>query len=194
MRLPAAFFVLAATAFGATVANTSTKLVEAVKTGDRPTALSLLQQKANVNTPEPDGTTAIMWAVRQDDPEMADRLIRAGADVKARNRYGATALSEAVNAGSAATVGALLKAGADPKTLTTDNGETVLMTAARAGNADAMTLPHWLESLAVQLSPAGIATIMRVPAQRGSDGAWCSRSTAPADRPTASSSRRCDGF
>src|SRR5437762_903417 len=41
---------------------------------------------------------------------------------------------------AAATVGALLKAGADPRTLTTDNGETVLMTAARAGNAGAVRL------------------------------------------------------
>ena len=33
-------------------------------------------------------------------------------------------------------VQALLSAGADPKTLTTADGETVLMTAARSGNAD----------------------------------------------------------
>src|SRR4029078_7885701 len=32
---------------------------------------------------------------------------------------------------------ALLTAGADPKTLTTPDGETVLMTASRAGNVDA---------------------------------------------------------
>ena len=43
------------------------KLVDAVKTGDKTTALTLLQQKADVNSPEPDGTTAIMWAVRQND-------------------------------------------------------------------------------------------------------------------------------
>jgi ankyrin repeat protein len=35
---------------------------------------------------------------------------------------------------------ALLKAGADPKALTTQDGETVLMTAARAGNADAVKI------------------------------------------------------
>ncbi len=35
---------------------------------------------------------------------------------------------------------ALLKAGADAKTLTTADGETVLMTAARAGNADAVNI------------------------------------------------------
>ncbi len=35
---------------------------------------------------------------------------------------------------------ALLKAGADPKTLTTEEGETVLMTASRAGNIDAVRI------------------------------------------------------
>ena len=57
---------------------------------------------------------------------------------KAANRYGATPLSEAVTSGSAAMIQALLTAGADPKTLTTEDGETVLMTAARAGNLDAV--------------------------------------------------------
>ena len=55
---------------------------------------------------------------------------------KAVNRYGATPLSEAVTSGSAAMIEALLNAGADPKTLTTADGETVLMTAARAGNIE----------------------------------------------------------
>jgi ankyrin repeat protein len=43
-----------------------------------------------------------------------------------------------VNSGSGALVQALLTAGADPKTLTTPDGETVLMTASRAGNVDAV--------------------------------------------------------
>jgi ankyrin repeat protein len=37
-------------------------------------------------------------------------------------------------------VDALLKAGADPKTVTTEDGETVLMTAARSGNADVVRI------------------------------------------------------
>jgi ankyrin repeat protein len=32
-----------------------------------------------VNSPEPDGTTALHWAVRADDLDTADRLIKAGA-------------------------------------------------------------------------------------------------------------------
>src|SRR6202167_4436984 len=130
MRLPAAFFLLAATAFGAP------KLVDAIKTGDKATALTLLQQKADVNAPEPDGTTAIAWAARQDDLEMADRLIRAGADVKAANRYGVTPLSLACINGNAAMIEKLLTAGADANAAGTED-ETPLMTVARTGSVDA---------------------------------------------------------
>ncbi len=66
------------------------KLADAVRDGDRAGAIELLKQKADVNAPEPDGTTALHWAVRQDDGELVDRLIKAGANVKATNRYGVT--------------------------------------------------------------------------------------------------------
>ena len=135
MRLLAAFFVLALTASAATLASNA-KLVDAIKTGDKPAALSLLQQKADVNAPEPDGTTAIMWAVRQDDLAMADRLIRAGADVKPANRYGVTAVSLACINGSAAMIEKLLKAGADANAAGPED-ETPLMTVARTGSVDA---------------------------------------------------------
>ena len=130
MRLSAAFFVV--------VVSTSAapKLVDAIKTGDKATALTLLQQKADVNAPEPDGTTAIAWAVRQDDLEMADRLIRAGADVKAANRYGVTPLSLACINGNAPMIEKLLKAGADANAPGLED-ETPLMTVARTGSVDA---------------------------------------------------------
>ena len=137
VRTPAAktagatlFFVIAATAFG------TPKVVDAVKSGDKAAALTLLQQKADVNSPEPDGTTAIMWAARQDDLQMADRLIRAGADVKAANRYGVTALSLACINGNAAMIEKLLTAGADANAAGTED-ETPLMTVARTGSVDA---------------------------------------------------------
>src|SRR5580698_8049872 len=130
MRLSAAFFVV--------VVSTSAapKLVEAIKTGDKATALTLLQQKADVNAPEPDGTTAIAWAVRQDDLEMADRLIRAGADVKAANRYGVTPLSLACINGNAPMIEKLRKGGADANAPGPED-ETPLMTVARTGSVPA---------------------------------------------------------
>jgi ankyrin repeat protein len=128
--------LVCAASFGATTGSSPGRLVDAVRTGDKATALALLQQKADVNAAEPDGTTAIDWAVREDDIDMADRLIRAGADLKAANRYGITALSLACVNGDTAMIEKLLKAGADANAAGNE-GETPLMTIARTGNVDA---------------------------------------------------------
>jgi ankyrin repeat protein len=101
---------------------------------------ALLTKKGSVNEAQADGTTALMWAVHLNDLDTAKALIQAGADVKAKNRLGASALSEAAALGSAPLVKLLLDAGADAKSLTTQDGETVMMTAARAGNAEAVKL------------------------------------------------------
>src|SRR5580704_13627274 len=127
-----AFLVLALGCVSALAAS----LPDAVKDGDRTTALSLLQQHADVNAPQPDGTTALHWAVRQDDREMAGGLIKAGANVKAVNRYGVTPLYLACVNGSTPMIEKLLDAGADANAATTE-GETALMTVARTGNVEA---------------------------------------------------------
>ena len=54
------------------------QLVEAVERGDREALRSLLEQQADVNAPQADGTTALHWTVRGDDVESARRLIDAG--------------------------------------------------------------------------------------------------------------------
>jgi ankyrin repeat protein len=100
----------------------------------------LIAQRGNVNAAQPDGTTALHWAAHWNDVEAVRLLLGAGANVKVTNRYGASPLSEAVVAGSPALIEALLNGGADPKTLSTEEGETVLMTAARAGNLDVVRL------------------------------------------------------
>jgi ankyrin repeat protein len=132
----ATLFVLAGTAFAASVGSSGARLVDAIKSGDRASALTLLQQKADVNAAEPDGTTAIAWAARQDDLDLADRLIRAGADVKAANRYGVTPLSLACINGTAAMIEKLLEAGADANAPGPED-ETPLMTVARTGKVEA---------------------------------------------------------
>jgi len=101
---------------------------------------ALINQHADVNAAQPDGTTALHWAAHWNDAAAVDLLLRAGANTKAVNRYGATPLSEAVVSGSAAMVEALLKAGASPETLASEDGETVLMTASRAGNVAAVKI------------------------------------------------------
>src|ERR1035438_10433433 len=67
-------------------------VADAAMNGDKAKVLSLIQQKANVNAPQVDGTTALHWAVQSDDLETADLLIHAGANVSAANHAGATPL------------------------------------------------------------------------------------------------------
>src|SRR5580693_6538203 len=107
--------------------------------GDRDILRSLPADRENINTPQPDGTTALHWAVRRDDLAAADALIKAGADVKAANRYGITPIALAATNGSAAMIRRLLDAGVDPNSANS-GGETALMTAARTGTVDAVTL------------------------------------------------------
>jgi uncharacterized protein len=116
---------------------TKTALVDAVKAGNKTAAIALIQQKADVNAPEPDGTTALSWAVRQNDVELVDRLIRAGANAKAANRYGVTPLYLAALNGDADVILKLLKAGAGANDAVTE-GETALMTASRSGHVAAV--------------------------------------------------------
>jgi ankyrin repeat protein/mono/diheme cytochrome c family protein len=110
-------------------------LVQAVKTGNVQTVRAMVKAKADANSAEPDGTTALHWAVQSGNVEMVDLLIRSGAKVSAANRYGVTALTVACTAGNAAIVERLLAAGADPNGTLSD-GETPLMTAARTGSAE----------------------------------------------------------
>ena len=120
-------------------ASSTTRLVDAVKQGNRDSVRALLKQRVDVNAPEADGMTALHWAVRASDVETAQLLIRAGANVRTANRYGITPLSLAATNGNAALIEALIRAGADPNTALPD-GETVLMTAARTGNPAALKM------------------------------------------------------
>ena len=88
----------------------------------------------DVNTPEPDGTTALHWAAHHGDLVTVHRLIDAGGDVSAFNRYGIAPIWLAAQNGHADVVETLLRAGVDTETTRGDSGETVLMIAARAGH------------------------------------------------------------
>lgn len=107
-----------------------TRLVDAVKAGDREAVRRLTKQSALTNSAEADGTTALHWAVRANDLETATLLLSAGADPNARNRYGVTPLALAAENSNLALTETLLKAGADAKT------PVLLMTAAHVGNSD----------------------------------------------------------
>jgi ankyrin repeat protein len=165
---------------GASVAAREVALVDAVKSGDKAAIETLLARKTDVNSSEPDGSTALHWAVHRDDLPTADLLIRSGANVRATNRYGVTPLSIAATNGGAAMIERLLAAGADPNT-TLPDGETVLMTAARTGKPDAVkTLlahgaqvnarePGKAQTALMWAAAENNATVVKVLAEAGGD-------------------------
>jgi len=110
-------------------------VADAMMNGNKAEVSRLLAQKADVNAPQVDGTTAIHWAVFNNDTATFDQLIAAGAKVKVANREGVTPLAMASLYGNTSMVTKLLKAGADAKERGL-SGETMLMLAARNGNPD----------------------------------------------------------
>ena len=112
-------------------------VADAVMKGNKTALRALLQQKADVNAPRVDGSTALQWAVYRDDLEAADLLIRAGAKVDAPNREGVTPLMMACLYGNVSMINKLVKAGADVKQRGS-NGQTPLMLAARNGEPEAI--------------------------------------------------------
>jgi ankyrin len=115
------------------------RIADAAMHSERDMVRALIQQKVDVNSTQPDGTTALHWVVQHDDLETAQLLIRAGAKANTPTRYGVTPLYLACVTGNAAMIDALLKAGADPKSAN-PGGETALMTASRTGKLDAVKL------------------------------------------------------
>src|SRR5262245_66370276 len=100
---------------GASAAYAATAdVADAAMRGDRAAVRAALARKADVNAPQPDGSTALHWAAEHDDVEMADILLVAGAHVAARTREGVTPLQLAATNGRAPVLGRLLRAGADP--------------------------------------------------------------------------------
>ena len=140
MRLVLGCFAMLSTVAGLSAAGSDTRLADAAQTSGQEAIRGLLKQKVDVNSPQPDGTTALHWAVRQDDLETADLLIRAGANAKAANRFGATPLSLASTNGSAAMIEKLLQAGADANSVVSESGDTALMLAARTGKPEAVAM------------------------------------------------------
>ncbi len=142
-----ASFVIAtciAVLFGATgvlaSAVVDAPLADAAMHGDIDAVRSLLEQSADVDAPQGDGTTALHWAAYRDDAEIARLLIEAGADLDAKTRLGdLTPLLLAAKNGNAALIEILLEAGGNANDADA-NGTTPLMYSAASGNTDAVKL------------------------------------------------------
>ena len=111
----------------------------AAKAGDIAAVRALIAERADVNAPEADGSTALLWAAYNSDLEMVRVLITAGADLEAANRYGVTPLLQVSRAGDVAILQALIEAGANPLRARFE-GETPLMAAAYTGSVEAARL------------------------------------------------------
>ena len=80
----------------------SSDVADAAMARDRGRIRTLVEQKADANTPQADGATALHWAAHWDDLETAGLLLAAGAKPMAANREGATPMFLASENGSAA--------------------------------------------------------------------------------------------
>jgi ankyrin repeat protein len=110
-------------------------LADLIQNGDRLAALGLIDEGADVNGAQRDGTTPLHWAVYRIDAALVDALLDNGANAAVANDFGSTPLAEAVKVADAALVAKLLAADADPESPNLD-GQTVLMLAARTGSVE----------------------------------------------------------
>ena len=119
-------------------AQTDNRISIAAMNGDTEAVRSLLQQGADINGAQGDGTTALHWAAFREDVPMARMLLNGGAKIDVTTRLGEmTPLFMAAKSGNAEILDLLVKAGADAASAST-LGTTALMLAAASGSADAV--------------------------------------------------------
>src|SRR6185295_10893370 len=102
-------------AMPALVSAAGSDVADAAQRKDMAALRTMVTKRVNVNAPQPDGTTALLWAAHWNDVEAVKLLLRAGANAATTNRFGASPLSEAAASGNADLVKTLLEAGADAK-------------------------------------------------------------------------------
>jgi ankyrin repeat protein len=100
----------------------------------------VLVSEKDVNSTQPDGSTALAWAAYRDDLKAAEALLAAGADPNIANVNGITPLALACGNRSAAMIAKLVQAGANPNSAQKWSGETAFMTCARTGSVEAVKM------------------------------------------------------
>lgn len=118
----------------ATPAFAQETLGDLIRGGQREAVLAAITSPdLDVNTPEADGSTPLLWATYKVDHDLVRALLRAGAKPNVTNKYGSTPLAEAVKLGDVELVRMLLDAKADPNSPNQD-GQTALMLATAIGS------------------------------------------------------------
>src|SRR5262245_16299202 len=103
MRLRSIFgfcIALSVVASNLAAATGDARLASAIKSRDKAATRALLKQRADVNGPDAEGMTPLLWAAHWNDLDTVKLLVGAGANAKAANRYGVTPLHEACTVGS----------------------------------------------------------------------------------------------
>src|SRR5690606_8365399 len=100
--------LLATVALLASAASAASPLADLIQDGGSAAALELIEQGADVNAAQGDGTTPLQWAVYRLDTDLARQLLERGANANVQNRYGASPLAEAVKAANVELVEMLL--------------------------------------------------------------------------------------
>jgi len=115
------------------------QLIEAVKTGDHDTVLSLLEDGIDPNINIAPFGTPLIIAAQHGDLTLLDMLIGAGAKINYAARGRGFPLLAAVESGDQRAVEYLLKLGAQPNARVIENDASPLVTAARLGKTKIVT-------------------------------------------------------
>ena len=109
-------------------------LSDLIRSGQREAVLAAITSPdIDVNVPDSDGSTALLWATYKVDHELVRALLKSGAKANVTNHYGATPLTEAVKLADLELVSMLLDAHAAPNSPNQDN-QTALMLASNLGS------------------------------------------------------------
>lgn len=113
---------------------------EAARVGDGPTVAAAIKTSVDVNSPNENGTTALMLAAYDGHMEIVKLLLKNNAQVNRRDAMDRTALIYSSSGKNPETVKVLLDAGAKVDLVDNDERFTALMFAAAEGNLEVAKL------------------------------------------------------
>ena len=112
--------------------NRSEELIEAILAGSTRRAQTLLQQRADPETTDARGHTALMNACAHSSAAFVTLLLEAGVDVEAQTRNGSRAVHLASRVDARSCVSKLLETGADPTARRADGKKAVALAQQRS--------------------------------------------------------------